>query len=101
MRDGEELEQLGIVVTHFLEMRDQPALIHGVAGKTAAEMIVDAALANMVQRHIDGSEIARHPAAQSAAQKKFEHASLRKLPRAAGAAVDRIDHAAELARGVT
>src|ERR1700683_4142727 len=72
MRDGEEFEQLRIVVKHFLEMRHQPAFVHRVAGKAAAEMIIDAAFADMVQRHIDGGEIARLPAAQSAAPQKLE-----------------------------
>ena len=42
---GEELDQLGVVVEHLLEVRYEPALVDGVAGEAAADVIVDAALA--------------------------------------------------------
>ena len=53
MRERQELEQLRIVVEHLLEMRHQPALVDGIARETAAEMIVDAALADALQRELD------------------------------------------------
>ena len=41
---GHQLDELGVVVEHLLEMRDEPAIVDGVAGKAAAEVIIDAAL---------------------------------------------------------
>ena len=52
---GHQIDQQRIVVEHLLEMRHQPALIHGIAGKAAAEMVVDAALADMQQRLLDAA----------------------------------------------
>ena len=42
-RDRIEFQQLRIVVEHLLEMRHEPALVDGIAGKAAADLIVDAA----------------------------------------------------------
>ena len=49
MRDREQLEELRVVVEHFLEMRHQPALVDRVAREAAAEMIVNAAFADVVE----------------------------------------------------
>ena len=38
-----QLGQLGVVVEHLLEMRDQPLGIHGIAGEAAAQLVMDAA----------------------------------------------------------
>ena len=98
--DGQEFEELGVVVEHFLEMRREPALVDRVAGKAAAEMIEYAALADVVERDLDGGKITRFAGAQPGAPQELEQRRLRKFRRAAGAAVDRIDDAAELARGI-
>src|SRR5579862_1708194 len=50
MRERDELEQKRIVVEHLLEMRDEPVLIDRIAREAAAEMIIDAALANALER---------------------------------------------------
>jgi hypothetical protein len=81
-------------------MRHQPTLIHRVAGKAAAEMIVDAALADVVEGDFDGGEVAGLAGAQAGAPQQLEQRSLRKFRCSAGTAVDRIDDAAELARRV-
>ena len=47
---GEE----GVVVEHLLEVGDQPALVHGVAGEAAADLVVDAAVGH------GGQGAARH-----------------------------------------
>ena len=98
--DGKQLEKLRVVVEHFLEMRDEPALVDRIARETAAEMVVDAALADVMKRNIDGAEIAGLAGAQAGAPQKFEQCRLRKFRRAARAAIDRIDDAAELLCGV-
>ena len=98
--DGKQFEKLRVVVEHFLEMRDEPTFIDRVAREAAAEMIVNAALADVMKRNIDGAEIARLAGAQAGAPQKFEQCRLRKFRRAARAAIDRIDDAAELLRGV-
>ena len=100
MRDRQQFEQLRVVVEHLLEMRHQPALVDRIAREAAAEMIVDAALADVVERDLDGGEVARFAGAQARAPEKLEQRGLRKFRRAARAAIDRIDDAAELARGV-
>ena len=113
LSDRQELEELGIVVEHFLEVRHQPALVDRIAREAAAEMVVDAALADVVEGDLDGSEITsplpsvprlrgrvRVGAALPGAPQQLEQRGLRKFRCAAGAAVHRIDEAAELARGV-
>jgi hypothetical protein len=47
---GIRAEQLGIVVQHFLEMRNGPRLVHRIAGKAAAQLIVKAAFGHTRQR---------------------------------------------------
>ena len=48
--ERQQLEQLRVVVEHLLEMRHQPALVDRIAREAAAEMIVDAALADALER---------------------------------------------------
>jgi len=43
-------QQRTIVVEHLLEMRNVPALIYAIPAKTAAELIVDAALGHLPER---------------------------------------------------
>src|ERR1700733_7184488 len=80
-------------------MRHQPALVHGVARKAAAEMVVDATLADMVERDLHGGEVARLAAAQAATPEQLEQSALREFRRAARPAIARIDNAAEFPRG--
>ncbi len=51
----QQIEHLRIVVEHLLEVRHEPALVDGIAGETAAEMVPDAALAHLRQRRKDGA----------------------------------------------
>ena len=81
-------------------MRREPALVDRVAGKAAAEMIKNAAFADVVERDLDGGKITLLAGAQAGAPQQLEQRRLRKFRRAAGAAVDRIDDAAKLARGI-
>ena len=63
-------------------------------------MIVNAALANMMQRNVDGAEITRLAGTQTCPPQQLKQRGLRKFRRAAGAAIHRIDNAAELLRGL-
>src|SRR5262249_21136029 len=69
------------------------------AGKAAAEMIVDSALADAGERELHRREIARVVRALSRPPQKLEQHGLREFGRAAYAAVDRVDHANELIGG--
>src|SRR5690606_38015514 len=81
----------GVVVKHLLEMRHEPAFIHRIAGEAAAQMIVDSALAHMIEGTGDGPRIAgggsgvRH--AQMGAPEKGEKGYLGKFRRTPYAAV--------------
>ena len=50
MGRGQQLQELGVVVEHLLEVRHEPVGIDRVAGEAAAEMVVDAALADARER---------------------------------------------------
>src|SRR5215468_7440763 len=77
-------------------MRHQPALVDRIARETAAEVIVDAASAHVVERQFDQVEKAVLPSPQPGAPEVFQHRGLRKLRRTAQAAVRLVDHAAKL-----
>ena len=47
--DRTEIEELGGVVEHLFEMRDEPSFIHRIAGEAAAQVVVDAALGHALQ----------------------------------------------------
>ena len=94
----QQFEELGVVVEHLLEMRHQPALVDRIAREAAAEMIVNAALAHMLERVLDRLEETRVAAARPGAPEEFEDRALRKFGRAAQTAVDGIEHVADLHR---
>src|SRR6516162_6614708 len=77
-------------------MRHQPALVDRIAREAAAEMIVDAALADAGEREFDRTEIAPVVQAPPGAPQELEHRRLWEFRRSAHAAVDRIDHAGYL-----
>ena len=99
MREREQLEKLGVVVEHLLEMRHQPALVDRVAREAAAEMVVDAALAHMGEGELDELEEARLVAPLPGAPQKLEHRALRKFRRAAEPTIDVIEGATDRGRG--
>src|SRR5262245_5902410 len=98
MRQSQKLQELGIVVEHLLEMRHQPALVDRVAREPAAEVIVDAALADALERDLDRREIALLAGALPCPPQEFEQHAVREFRRAAQAAMHGIDQAAELLR---
>src|SRR5262249_3108515 len=77
-------------------MRHEPALVDRIAREAAAEMIVDAALANASERELHRREAAVVLRAFARAPQKFQHHRLRKFWCAAYAAVNRVDYAQEL-----
>ena len=84
-----------LVVQHFLEVRDEPAVVHGIAMEAAAELIVHAArghLAQSEQHHVERFLVLR---ARVVAQQKVVDRGTRELGRAAEAAEARIEGAAE------
>src|ERR1700674_5036297 len=96
MGERQQLEQLSVVVEHFFKVRDQPAGVDRVAGKPAAEVIVDAAFADAIEGELGKFEPARL-AAQAMAPEQFEQGCLGELWRAVEPAIDRIDGAGDLA----
>src|SRR5450759_2406694 len=68
----QQLQELCVVVKHLLEMRHQPALVHRVARKAAAEVIVNAALTHAIQRMLDRLEKARIAGACAGDARFFE-----------------------------
>ena len=88
---GQKADQFGVVVQHLLEMRHQPARIGGVARIAAAEMIVDAALADRRQGAQDGVAIGLEARAFPGAPQQFEDPGLGKFGRGTDAAVERVD----------
>ena len=98
MRQRQQLEQLGVVVEHLLEMRHQPLFIDRIAGKAAAEMVVDAAGAHPFQAVLDRLEKARVGGAHAGAPEHLHNRRLRKFRRPAQAAIHGVEHIADLGR---
>ena len=94
----QQRDQLGIVVEHLLEVRHQPQRVDGIAREAAAQVIVDAALADVDQRVQDG--LADRPIVrrQRLAPEQMQHRGLRKLRRAGEAAVDRVERLGQALR---
>ena len=88
---AEQLENLRIVVEHFLEVRREPALVRRVARIAAAEVIVDAALAHALHREQDGGAHELRAGAPIIAPEHVEHGGVGKFRRATDAAVLAVD----------
>src|SRR5262249_28156976 len=71
---GEQLDELGVVVEHLLEVRCQPAFVGRVAGKAAGEVVVDAAFADRAERDKDGVAVAGVVRAEPRTPEKLEQA---------------------------
>src|SRR6266700_6013143 len=76
-------------------MRHEPALVDRVAGKAAAEMIVDSPVADALERELDKAEVARLNGALARSPQELEKGGLRKFGRALEPAVNRIDHSGD------
>ena len=95
-----EVDQQRVVVEHLLEVRDEPALVDRVAREAAAQVVVDAALADAGERGVDGLLGSLVAVADGAAPQQPEEAPLRELRRPREAAMDRVDGADHAAREV-
>src|SRR5262249_9996890 len=73
---GKQFQKLGVVVEHFLKMRDQPFLVDGVSRETSSQVVVDAALADVLQRELHELQESRLAPAQTGAPKQFQHRAL-------------------------
>ncbi len=107
VRHREQFQELRVVVEHLLEVRHEPALVDRVARKAAAEVIVDPALADALERQQHAREKRRRRGARLAllarcalarAPQQLEQRALRKLRRAAQAAMRGVDRARDAVR---
>src|SRR6266568_449497 len=55
--EAQQLQQLRVVIEHLFEMRHEPALVDRIAGKAAAEMIVDSTVADALEGQLDEAEV--------------------------------------------
>ena len=93
---GIESEQRAVVVEHFLEMRDLPALVHAVTAEAATELIMDAAFGHADQGRqggVAGNVIFPAVAAIGPSQQERQIAGMRELGRTAEAAMTGIETA--------
>ena len=74
-----EIDQQRVVVEHLLEVRGEPALVDRVAREAAAQVVVDAALADVGERGVDGMPGGLVAVADGAAPQQPEEAPLREL----------------------
>ena len=73
-------QQLRVVVAHLLEVRHDPALIHRVAMKPAGQMIVEATLRHLLERHHRRQPRGRiGTVAPCGIEQQIERAGMRKL----------------------
>ena len=99
-RVGQQRDQLGIVVEHLLEVRHQPQRIDRIARKAAAQVIVDAALADVDERVQHGLAKRRILRRQGLTPEQMQHRRLRELRRAGEAAVNGIERLGEALRSL-
>ena len=85
-----ELQQLGVVVEHLLEVGHVPAFVGRVPCEAASELVVDATAGHAVERGRDHVEDAVH-AAHGPPQQELERHRLRELGSAAEATPRRIE----------
>ena len=72
-------------------MRDQPLFVHGIASEASAQMVVNAALAHLVEGEFHGAAEWLGPAPLPGPPEQLHDRGLRKLGRRADAAVKGID----------
>ncbi|WP_262297298.1 hypothetical protein [Microvirga sesbaniae] len=92
---GVEFQELRIVVEHLLEMRHEPALVDGVAGEAAADMVVNPAEGHPLQGQEEASLRLVIPGAAGIAGEELENRRVGKLRRALQTAVLRVDQPGE------
>ena len=85
-------KKLGIVVTHFFEVRNQPALVHRIAVETAGELVIDAAAAHSFECAFHNSKQVLLLGLLVALEQKVERRGMREFGGAAETAVPEIEH---------
>ena len=78
-RPGVEAGQQGVVVEHLLEVGHQPALVHGVAGEAAADLVVDAAVGHRGQGAVHHGRRLRRPVGAGDPQQELQARRLGEL----------------------
>ena len=88
---GQQFDQLGVVVEHFFKMRHEPSIVGRIAREAAAQMVVDAALRNMVECQKDAlaQRVATRPL--PGPPEKVEAGRLREFWRGAEAAIHAVE----------
>ena len=86
------LEQLGVVVGHLLEVRDDPALIDRVAMEAAGELVIDAAARHFLQRGDENIAEFCVARANGMIHQQIERRRMRKFGRTSEAAIALVEH---------
>src|SRR5205814_4719655 len=81
------LQQLGIVIRHFLKVGNEPALVHRVAVEAAGELVVDAAAGHFFERGFRYSEQMFFFGLLVALEQEINRWGMREFWRAAEAAI--------------
>ena len=76
---GHDIDHLGAVDQHLLEMRYQPAFVPGMPEEAAADMIIKPAEQNMVEGGEEKLGVLRNAGAQIGTPELFELCGLRKF----------------------
>ena len=90
---GQQFEDLRVVVEHLLEMRHEPFGVGRIAGVAAAEMIVDAASVHRLEHGAQSFAEGRLAAAEHLVPEEAEDRRIGEFGRAAEAAMHGIDRA--------
>src|SRR5579883_435514 len=77
--ERQKIHELGIVVEHLFEMRHEPARVDAVTRIAAADVIIDAALRDMIERELDRMPKRFLSQTLPAAPKEIEQTGLRKF----------------------
>ena len=89
---GRQPDKEGIVIKHFLEMRDEPRGVGGVSAKAAANVIVDATVQHVTKAVDHGIPVAWVSGGEPAVPEGFHERSVGKFGSTPQASFRRVDH---------
>ena len=92
MGERQKLENLRVVVKHFFKVRDMPLGVGRIAGKAAAQVIIDAARAQRVEQLAQRQAKARVVAAKKLVVEETKDGRVGEFWRAPNAAVYGIEN---------
>ena len=72
-------QEFGVVVEHFFEMRNNPALVHAISVKAAGKLIVNATASHLFKGHGEGLARPGIAAIHRCLKKQIEDRGMRKL----------------------